>query len=118
LFSRLLLLFLILVVLAWSIYPLKHRYQQKRQIGSLEKELKNVRQENKVLQSEVDRLKSPDYIEILARKNFGLIKPDEEAYVVALSPEEEVEITEPNQKTKPVKKTLLQSIKKFFESRF
>ena len=118
LFSRLVLLFLILTILAWSIYPLKQRFQQKREIRSLEKELKNTRQKNTVLNNEITRLNSSAYIEFLARKNFALVKPGEEAYIVTFSPDEEVKITEPNQKVKAKKKTLLQKIERFFQTRF
>lgn len=112
-FFRLFLLSFFLVVLFWSIYPLKERLDQQREIKNLNAKLVRLKKENRVLKDDLGKLKRDEYIELLARKEFGLIKPGEEAYLVATSKEEEVEVVE--EKPKKEKPTFWQRVKQFFQ---
>lgn len=68
------------------------RLDQGQEIRALKQERgRNVRA-NKLLKKDIERLKGdPLYIELLARKDLGLIKSDEEAFIV-ISPDKQVQI--------------------------
>jgi cell division protein FtsB len=72
-------------------YPAYKDWREQEKLREkLEAELKEVRAENSKLRGEIEKLHSPDYVEILAREKFGLVKPGEKPYIV-VSPEEEGE---------------------------
>lgn len=57
---------------------LRQLQQQKTQLSA---ELKRLKQENSSLREEKTRLLTDEYIEDLARKQLGLIKPGETVYI-------------------------------------
>jgi len=96
--KKLLLAVIFVAVLVWALSPLPTKLRQERQIAKLKKELKQEQVKNKALQQEISRLKNDkSYIEQVARKSLGLVKPDEEAYLVV----EKVKIKKIKEKAVP-----------------
>lgn len=52
-------------------------YQLKSRLTELEGELEAVKQENTRLNSEIESLQDPAYLELIARRELGLVKPGE-----------------------------------------
>lgn len=63
-------------------FPAKQLVQQRQRIGSLEHRLVELRTENEILSEDVERLSSPEELEVLARERLGLVEPGERAYFV------------------------------------
>lgn len=98
-------------------YPAYKDWREQEKLKKkLETELKKVRAENAELKGEIKKLYSPDYIEILAREKFGLVKPGEKSYLV-VSPQEEStrEVTKTGKSNSPpsLKKSFWQRTKDF-----
>jgi hypothetical protein len=73
----------ILVVAAWSYYPVARlQYQEQREKSRLEVELEGLRERNGLLREQVDRLKTPEGVEEIARESLGLVMEGENLYVV------------------------------------
>lgn len=99
-FKVLAFLFLVLFFTSFLTYPAYRDWRKQREIRSkLEKELKAQVRKNQEIKEEVKRLHSDDYIEEIARRDFGLVKPGEKAYIL-IEPERQEETTE----SKPLKR--------------
>ena len=73
----------LLVVAAWSLYPAARvQYQEERNKARLEAELDGLKERNAELRAQVDRLKTPEGVEEVARQDLGLVKEGENLYVV------------------------------------
>ena len=73
----------LLVVAAWSLYPAaRMQYQEERNKARLEAELDGLKERNAELRAQVDRLKTPEGVEEVARQDLGLVKEGENLYVV------------------------------------
>ncbi|MDZ4655736.1 MAG: septum formation initiator family protein [Coriobacteriia bacterium] len=73
----------IFIAATWTLYPvLRLQYQQQREVASLETELAGLKARNTELSAQVDRLKTPEGVEEVARQSLGLVKDGEHAYVV------------------------------------
>jgi hypothetical protein len=73
----------LLVAAAWAFYPVARiQYHEQRQKTLLEAELAGLRERNGVLRAQVDRLKTPEGVEQVARENLGMVKEGENLYVV------------------------------------
>lgn len=109
-------LFLIISITVFLLlsYPAYRDWREQEILKkNLEAELKEVRAENTELKKEIEKLHSPDYIEILAREKFGLVKPGEKSYIVITPKEEQPETTETT--SSPLtKKSLWEKTKDFF----
>ncbi len=67
----------------WALAPVTTRLTQQEEIAALLGERGRVRRENARLRRENQKLRNDKrYIEWMGRKELGLIKPDEEAFVV------------------------------------
>lgn len=76
----------VLVAGFWALSPVSARMQQHETINSLTSKLSRTKKENNLLRVNIRKLEnSPTYWEWLARTDLGLVKPDEEAYVVIQS---------------------------------
>lgn len=73
------------MMLIWTVSPSLPLFKQKEKIDNLNKSLKKLQSKNIELEQELRKLKSAAYIELLAREQLGLAKPDEETYVVVPS---------------------------------
>ena len=92
--------FLVLIFTSFLTYPAYYDWKKQRELKiKLEKELKAQVKNNRELEKEIKRLRSESYIEEIARRDFGLVKPGEKAYVL-IEPEKQEETTE----SKPLKK--------------
>ena len=69
-----------------SLGPARQAYEQRRRIDAEQVRLAALRAENLRLRERLDRLNDPSYLEKLARKQVGLVKPGEISYVVVPPP--------------------------------
>lgn len=69
-------------VLFVAVFPTQTLLGQHSEADDKQVELDEVEVRNEELQRRVDELKDPTYIELLAREDFGLVKPGEESYVI------------------------------------
>jgi len=68
------------------VFPTRSYLAQKRQVGRAAHAVKVLEAQNAVLAQEAKRLKTPSEIERLAREQFNLIRPGEQAYNVVEAP--------------------------------
>ena len=122
-FIKILLFLSIIIVLITLIYPsYNRRVKKQHDVVKLTEKLNNLKDKNIKLASEVKRLYSSSYIENIARRDLGLIKEGEIAYIVIEkgNPSEEDQALSENAENptevdqlpaeEKEKKTLLQSI--------
>ena len=79
------LLLCILLAAAWLVFApddgLLSLYSQRQELKMLQAERDNLIEENIQLQAEIDKMKNdPAHLEEVARRNFGLLKPNERVY--------------------------------------
>lgn len=80
---------LVMVLAAWSLYPVARvQYRESRERSRLEAELEGLQTRNDDLRDQVDRLKTPEGVEDVARQTLGMVKEGENAYVV-MNPDDE-----------------------------
>lgn len=73
----------IALLAGWAFYsPLKVHYQESREQARLEAELAGLQEQNETLNAQVERLKTPEGVEELARESLGMVKEGENLYVV------------------------------------
>lgn len=90
----------LLAVAAWAYYPVaKVQYREQRDKSRLEAELVGLKMRNQKLRAQVDRLKTPEGVEEVARESLGLVKEGENLYVV-MDGEEATPTLEPDTATK------------------
>lgn len=83
-------LLLTVVALGWVFYaPLKIQYQESREQQRLQAELDGLKARNDALSAQVERLRTPEGVEEVARQTLGMVKQGEHAYVVLDSGEDE-----------------------------
>ena len=70
---------LFLAVLA---LPVRNLFGQSAELGRAQTELVGLRAENTKLERRQTELEDPEQVEILARRNHGMVFPGEESYVV------------------------------------
>ncbi len=78
-----------IALILWSVYPLRQRAQQRRETRLLQARIAALKAENKQLEDTVTRLRSDEYLEQLARRYFGLVKPGESSVLVVPTEESE-----------------------------
>jgi len=91
-------------LLYWSFSPARLWLKEQREIEILKRKLVTLRTKNRTLEEEIARLKTDAYIEQLARRELGLVKPGETAYIVIPSSEKKVS-------NKPETKPLNESVR-------
>lgn len=69
------------LVAALAINPTRQLIDQRRRVTEAAEALRTTRFQTEQLERRVARLKSPDFIEERARKDLGLIRPGEEAFI-------------------------------------
>jgi cell division protein FtsB len=89
-FKRLVVWFLaaavISVVLAFAVFPTRTFLDQRHQLASAEERIRLLDAENKRLESRVQKLHTDSEVERLAREQYSLVRPGEEAYAVLPAP--------------------------------
>ncbi|MBE0477097.1 MAG: septum formation initiator family protein [Coriobacteriia bacterium] len=74
----------VLALALWAFYPAARvDYREQREKARLEQELARLKERNTDLRAQVDRLKTPEGVEELARRNLGYVAPGEHVYVVS-----------------------------------
>jgi cell division protein FtsB len=67
---------------AMAITPTRELLEQRARIAGMARDLGAIERSNGRLQTQVDRLTDPDYLEEQARSQMGLVRPGETAYMV------------------------------------
>lgn len=84
---------LVLSLTAFLTYPAYRDWRKQRELrAKLERELKAKAKRNREIEREIKRLQSESYVEEIARRDFGLVKPGEKAYIL-IEPQGQEETT-------------------------
>jgi cell division protein FtsB len=73
-------------VLALGVFPTRDFLAQRRDLGSTREQLSVLREQNEALDERIEALSTPAEIERLAREQYNLVHPGEEAYSVLPAP--------------------------------
>ncbi|HMA59887.1 MAG TPA: septum formation initiator family protein [Halanaerobiales bacterium] len=72
------LLIIVIVVFAFKLMMnIRKVNQMEDRLNSLQQQVQNQIEENKELKEEIERVRSPEYVEKVAREELGLVKPGE-----------------------------------------
>ncbi len=112
--------FLAILLVLFLIYPTyRESLEQKKVLNEMKQKLLKLKRENKALEEELARLKTTSTIEELARKDLGLIKPGEKAYIVVPPEKANQTLGGGEEKPKEVKKkSFWQRVVDFFKNLF
>jgi cell division protein FtsB len=80
------LLLVMFALAATAVYPLRQYVSQQDRIERLEAKQQALAAENARLEAERKRLQDPAYVQQLAKRDFGVVAPGEEAWVVTGTP--------------------------------
>jgi cell division protein FtsL len=85
--ARIAIMSLILVaILFLFVFPTRSFLAQRHQIGAAQHDLDVLQAQNRKLEDEAARLKTPAEIEQIARTQYGMTRPGEQAYAVVPAP--------------------------------
>jgi cell division protein FtsB len=87
----LVLIFFMVLMVAFALDPVIRLSELQKKRADLEKELSSAEVESERLMLEVEKYKSARYLEIEARKRFGLVMPGESAFVLIKDDSSEVD---------------------------
>ena len=73
---------LVIGVLVLSIAPARLYFEQRAELSQLERQAAALEQTNQTLAARADQLRDHAYLERLARRCLGMVKPGEVAFVV------------------------------------
>jgi cell division protein FtsB len=76
----------LLVVLAVGVFPTRSYLAQRDDLSDTERRLAVLREQNERLEDQLERLSTPEEIERIAREQYNLVRPGEEAYSVLPAP--------------------------------
>jgi cell division protein FtsB len=80
------LLLALFALAATAVYPLRQYVSQQDRIGRLEAKQQALAAENVRLEAERKRLQDPAYVQQLAKRDYHVVAPGEEAWVVTGAP--------------------------------
>ena len=80
------LLLALFALAATAVYPLRQYVSQQDRIGRLEAKQQALAAENARLETERRRLQDPAYVQQLAKRDYHVVSPGEEAWVVTGTP--------------------------------
>ena len=80
------LLLALFALAATAVYPLRQYVSQQDRIGRLEAKQQALEAENARLEVERKRLQDPAYVQQLAKRDYHVVAPGEEAWVVTGTP--------------------------------
>jgi len=83
------------------VFPARTYLAQKREIALQEQAIAVVKGENSKLSAEKAALHSDATIEQLARQDYGLVAPGQQAYMVLPSPAKPARVVAPKQESSP-----------------
>ena len=81
-----------IAALAVYVFPTRTWLDQRAALSETSVELRELEAERSALEQRVAELDSDDQIEEIARSQYGLVRPGEEAYAVLPAPEKPVEL--------------------------
>jgi cell division protein FtsB len=81
-----LLLLVMFALAAAAVYPLRQYVSQADRIQRLQDKQRALEAENQRLEQQRARLKDPAYVQQLAKRDFQLVEPGEEAWLVTGTP--------------------------------
>jgi cell division protein FtsB len=81
-----LLLVVMFALAAAAVYPLRQYVSQADRIQRLQDKQRALQAENQRLERERARLEDPAYVKQLAKRDFHLVEPGEEAWIVTGTP--------------------------------
>ncbi|HET7489767.1 MAG TPA: septum formation initiator family protein [Acidimicrobiales bacterium] len=73
-------------VLFVAVFPTKTWLAQHRDLQAMERRVAVLKAQNAELEARVQRLNTDDEIERLARRDYNLVKPGEDAYAILPAP--------------------------------
>ena len=76
----------ILAVLAVFVFPTSAFLDQRAATNDTQARIDALREQNQVMEERIERLDDPEEIERLAREQYNLVLPGEEAYAVLPAP--------------------------------
>lgn len=76
----------LVVALAVGVFPTRAFLDQRSEVGDAEQRLAVLREQNEQMTEQLDRLDTPEEVERLAREQYNLVRPGEEAYSVLPAP--------------------------------
>jgi cell division protein FtsB len=85
---------LVCTTLALGVFPTRTYLEKKQQVSLAQQQLDNLTRENDEMQARVDQLQTSEEIEAIARRDYQLVLPGEESYVILPPPEEPVQLPE------------------------
>ncbi len=74
--------FILLAVMVLAVLPIRSYLEQQNQLTSLQQHISQINKQQKALQSKVKELKTNQAVINLARKDYGLVKKGQQAYVI------------------------------------
>jgi len=83
-----------IAALAIWVFPTRTWLDQRAALAQTEAELRELRAQRAALEQRVEELDADEHIERIARSQYGLVMPGEEAYAVLPAPEKPVELPE------------------------
>lgn len=72
----------ILAVFVFGVFPTGSYVEQRNELNRAIDELEQLEADNHELRDRVERLESDEEIERVAREDFGLVRPQEESYLI------------------------------------
>jgi cell division protein FtsB len=73
---------LLVGVLFVGVYPTQTYFRQRDELGEREAQLDDLEATRAALTERVDELNDPEHLELMARRDHGLVRPGEEVYAV------------------------------------
>ncbi|MGH2725286.1 MAG: FtsB family cell division protein [Actinomycetota bacterium] len=71
----------VLVLAVALIVPLRQYMEQRSRVAELEAKVELLQRERDRIEGRIERLRDPAYLEILARKCLGMVRPGEVSFV-------------------------------------
>jgi cell division protein FtsB len=76
----------LLLALGLGVFPTRSFLDQRADVSDAERRLAVLREQNEALADQLERLSTPEEVERLAREEYNLVRPGEEAYSVLPAP--------------------------------
>ena len=76
----------VVVALAVGVFPTRAFLDQRDQLSDAERRLAVLREQNEAMDQQLEELSTPEEVERLAREEYNLVRPGEEAYSVLPAP--------------------------------
>ena len=78
--------------LVYFVFPTTTWLEQRAEAAELDDSMRRLQAEQAVLREDISQMRTPEEVERLARRDFGLVFPGEEAFAMLPAPPAPVEI--------------------------